>query len=121
MVTKKKLYNRPYYNLVLTDRQVADCCKLRGIDLEKPNAFLPLFAPSKTLTIVPSAVGNLCAVPSVANMGVGKSSQRAQGRASRHRKERPFHIVGHIAVYACAQQVSGSSGVIGCLRGDCRV
>lgn len=39
MVTKKKLYNRPYYNLVLTDRQVADCCKLRGIDLEKPNAF----------------------------------------------------------------------------------
>lgn len=35
----KKRHNRPYYNLVLTDRQVADACKLRGIDLEKTNAF----------------------------------------------------------------------------------
>lgn len=34
MGTKKKRYNRPYYNLVLTDRQVADCCKLRGVDPE---------------------------------------------------------------------------------------
>jgi hypothetical protein len=48
----KKRHNRPYYNLVLTDRQVADACKLRGVKMEYFNDVLPIIEQAYQCTLV---------------------------------------------------------------------